>query len=191
MPNLSESDIIAKAIAGDTYAFRLLVEKHQTFAYSLSCRFLSSQDDAADVTQEAFIRLWKNISKYRPEIKLTTWLYKIITNLCLDHLKSRHRKRFKDMVEIGDHHEIIDPSGADQLLLSEEFRILLFQMASELTPKQKAVFILRDLEELEIKEVSDILSMSAGNVKSNLYYARVKMSELIKKCYQERKREPI
>jgi RNA polymerase sigma-70 factor (ECF subfamily) len=191
MPDSLEFEIIEKAIAGDEYAFRLLVEKHQVFAYSLSYRFVSSQDDAADITQEAFIRLWKNISRYRPEVKLTTWLYKIITNLCLDYLKSKHRKHQKRMRPIDNHHSIMDPVGTDQPLLDQEFKRLVLEMTNELTPKQKAVFILRDIEELEMKEISEILSMSAGNVKSNLYYARIKMSELVKKCYQEKKMKQL
>jgi RNA polymerase sigma-70 factor (ECF subfamily) len=191
MPNLLESEVIKKAIAGDAHAFRLLVERHQAFAYSLSYRFVSSHDDAADITQEAFIRLWKNISRYRVEIKLTTWLYKIITNLCLDYLKSKHRKRHNDMRHVDDLYSITDPMGADKSLLEEEFRMLVLEMTKELTPKQKAVFILRDMEELEMKEISGILSMSTGNVKSNLYYARVKMSELLKKCYQEKKMKQL
>jgi RNA polymerase sigma-70 factor (ECF subfamily) len=191
MPNLSESEVIEKAIAGDAHAFRLLVERHQAFAYSLSYRFVSSYDDAADIAQEAFIRLWKNIARYRAEVKLTTWLYKIITNLCLDYLKSKHRKHHNNVRSVDDFHSITDPMDADQSLLDEEFRKLVFEMTKELTPKQKAVFILRDMEELEMKEISEILSMSTGNVKSNLYYARVKMSELVKKCYREKKMKQL
>lgn len=191
MSNLPEPEIIENAIAGDKQAFRMLVEKHQAFAYSLSYRFLLNQSDAQDITQEAFIRLWRNISRYRPEIKLTTWLYKIITNLCLDYLKSKHGKQSRRIQGIDTHRVIVEPAMADQQMLNVEFRTIVLKMAEQLTPKQKAVFILRDMEELEVKEVCDILSMSAANVKSNLYYARVKMSELIKKCYQEKKTEAI
>jgi RNA polymerase sigma-70 factor (ECF subfamily) len=189
MPNLSESEIINNAVAGDKHAFRLLVEKHQAFAYSLAYRFLSSKDDAEDVTQEAFIRLWKSMSRYRPEIKITTWLYKIVTNLCLDYLKSRHRRQAMLTQDVDRH--IMDDASADCLILESEFSEMVLRMTDELTPKQKAVFILRDLEELEMKEISEILSMSHGNIKSNLYYARMKMGDLIKKCYQEKKKESI
>jgi RNA polymerase sigma-70 factor (ECF subfamily) len=191
MPNVDDAEIINKAIEGDTYAFRLLVEKHQAFAYSLAYRFMSSQDDAEDITQEAFIRLWKNISRYRPEIKLTTWIYKIITNLCLDCLKSKHRMQSRYTLAVEQNYSIADPVLADQQLLNDEFKTMVLKMTKELTPKQKAVFVLRDLEELEMKDVGDILSMSPGSVKSNLYYARLKMSELIRKYYQEHKIERV
>lgn len=189
MPNLFESEIIERILAGDKHAFRLLVERHQAFVCSLAYRFLLNKDDAADITQETFIRLWKNIARYRPEIKITTWLYKIVTNLCLDQLKSKQRKRSLITHDISNYHIMAEAVTSDQQLLGDELRAVVIKMAEELTLKQKAVFILRDLEELEMKEISEVLAMSPGTVKSNLYYARIKMSELINTYYQEFKTE--
>lgn len=183
-PNLS--GIIEKAIAGDQQAFRMLVEKNQAFVYSLSYRLLGNSTDAEDITQETFIRLWRNLARYRMEIKLTTWLYKITTNLCLDLLKSKRRKQ-DYRTDSVDHEMIADRFVADQALMNEEFRLILLKMTEVLTPRQKAVFVLRDIEGLEVKEVCEILSIGAGNVKSNLYYSRIKMSQLIKQYYQEQK----
>jgi len=184
-PNLPE--VIEKAIAGDGLAFRLLVEKHQGLVYSLSTRFLNSRGDAEDITQEVFIRLWKHLPSYRPEVKLSTWLYKITTNLCLDVLKSRRWKHGLHSRSVDPYDSLEEPMRADQQLLSDELNAIILKMAEGLTPKQKAVFVLRDLEGLEVEEVCGILSMSAGNVKSNLYYARLKMNEVITKHYQELK----
>jgi RNA polymerase sigma-70 factor, ECF subfamily len=187
MPTASEPEQIEKAVNGDLHAFRSLVEKYQRFALSLAYRFVGSVDDAEDITQEAFVRLWTHLSKYRPEIKLTTWLYKIITNLCLDFLKSKQSKNRHRMENIYDHAGISEPTTADHLLMSEELKSGILKLAEVLTPKQKAVFLLRDVEGLSVEEVTETLSMSAGNVKSNLYYARLKMSELINLYYQEKK----
>jgi RNA polymerase sigma-70 factor, ECF subfamily len=187
MHDLALPQIIEKAVAGDMHAFRILVERHQRFVYSLSYRFLGSKGDAEDITQETFIRLWKHLKRYKPEIKLTTWLYKITTNLCLDVLKSRRWKQIYQTQSIEHHHEFAGPDLPDVQMLNEELKIILLKMAEVLTPKQKAVFLLRDVEGLEVSEVCDILSMSAGNVKSNLYYSRTKMGELIKQYYSEYK----
>jgi RNA polymerase sigma-70 factor, ECF subfamily len=191
MPDYPESEIIRKAVSGDRNAFRSLVEKHQAFVYAVACRFLSTKGDAEDVTQETFIRLWKNISKYRADNKLTTWLYKIVSNLCLDHLKSR--RKIDSASNALDKHEytLAAPAQADDPLLKEEFAKLVTQVSEALTPKQKAVFILRDLEDLEVSEVCEILGMSAGNVKSNLYYARLKISKLLELSYAERKTQTL
>ncbi len=181
MPISTDREVIERAMAGDTLAFRELVEKHQGFAFSVSFRFVANSSEAEDITQEAFIRLWKHLPKYRFEIKLTTWLYKIVSNLCLDYLKSRHGRRRRQWSSVDDQDDVPAAFSADASLLEEEFRANVVKMTEALTPKQKAVFILRDLEELPVKEVSEILSMSTNNVKSNLYHARLRMGELISK----------
>ena len=175
-------DIINKAGNGDTNAFREIVDEYQAFAYAVSYRFLGNAEDAEDVVQEVFIRLWKNLKNYKPEVKLTTWLYRIIANLCLDFLKSVYGRQRKNKVDVES---ILQCTvGSDESMLAKEFNELIQEAAAALTSKQKAVFILRDLEDLSVEEVCGILSMSAGNVKSNLYYARQQMSEKLKKYYQ-------
>ena len=184
MHNLVTKEALEKAVAGDHAAFRILVEKYHAFVFRLSCRFLGDRGDAQDATQETFIRLWKNIHRYDSTVKLTTWLYKITSNLCLDVLKSSRWKHHatQRMMDLPDSP---DSTSADEALLNEELNNIVFKMASTLTPKQKAVFILRDVEGLAVPEVCAALSMSAANVKGNLYHARLKMSTLLQKHYQQ------
>ncbi len=179
-----EQEVIRKAMTGNTDAFRVIVDHYQSFAYSVSFRFLGQAEEAEDVVQEAFIRLWKNLHKYRPEVKLSTWVYRIIANLCLDFLKSTYAKQQKNQQDVQTEYTLKSKDRADEELNVRELNEQIQQAAAELTPKQKAVFILRDLEGLPVEEVCSILSMSAGNVKSNLYYARQQVSERLKKCYQ-------
>ena len=184
MQPLSDQELIEKALAGDARAFRPLVERHQGFVYRLAYRFVGTVGESEDIMQEAFIRLWKNLNRYRPEIKVTTWLYKIVTNLSLDHLKSRHNRTRRGMEDINDQNSIAGTLAADQSLLDEELLAAIRTVTSELSPKQKAVFILRDLEEVEMQEISEILSMDSGQVRSNLYYARKKVSEMVAAYYE-------
>jgi RNA polymerase sigma-70 factor (ECF subfamily) len=157
----------------DIHAFTRLVELTQSYAYRLAFRLLRSEDDADDVTQEAFIRVWQNLGTFNYHKSFTTWLYKIVTHLCLDHLKSRSRrnKLFKSPSQCeeeaspGSHCPEADYDNRD---LASHIESLVHHLPL----KQQAVFILRDLQDLDIKEVSSILGMSAGAVKSNLYYAR-------------------
>jgi RNA polymerase sigma-70 factor (ECF subfamily) len=179
-----EQEVIRKAMAGNTDAFRVIVDHYQSFAYAVSFRFLCQAEEAEDVVQEAFIRLWKNLHKYRPEVKLSTWLYRIITNLCLDYLKSTYARQQKNLRDVQTEYMLKSNDRADAELNANELNEQIQHAASELTPKQKAVFILRDLEGLPVAEVCSILSMSAGNVKSNLYYARQLVSSRLKKYYQ-------
>ena len=187
MPDYSDHHIVEKVLAGDSHAFRHLVERHQGFVYRLAYRFTGTVDDAEDITQEAFIRLWKNLSRYRAEVKLTTWLYKIVTNLCLDFLKSRHKRATKHMVDVNDQWQIASTFTTDQSMINQELRVAVEKLTADLSPKQKAVFILRDMEEVEMSEIALILSMDPGQVKSNLYYARKKVSEMITDYYRIKK----
>lgn len=179
-----EQEVIGKAMAGNTDAFRVIVDHYQSFAYSVSFRFLGQAEEAKDVVQEAFIRLWKNLHKYRPEVKLSTWLYRIIANLCLDFLKSTYARQQKNLNDVQTEYKLKSHDSADAELNARELNEQIQHAAAELTPKQKAVFILRDLEGLSVEEVCSILSMSAGNVKSNLYYARQHVSSRLEKYYQ-------
>lgn len=187
MPHHSDQEVVEKACGGDVQAFRQLVERHQGFVYRVAYRLVGTVGDAEDITQESFIRLWKNLHRYRPNIKLTTWLYKIVTNLCLDFLKSGQNRSRKRMVDLDDYNDMKNAEPADQALIDEELRVAVDSLAAALSPKQRAVFILRDVEQVAMPEIAEILAMDPGKVKSNLYYARKKVSEMITAYYQIRK----
>lgn len=183
----SEPDQIEKSQNGDIHAFRQLVENNQAFAYAVAFRFTGDRTEAEDITQEAFIKLWKNIKKYRPEIKLRTWLYKIIMNLCFDFLKSaRHKQRLKN-INIDLSPPIYDEVNNEKQKDDFEMLGVIVRLSKQLTPKQQSVFILRDLEALSVEEVSEITGMEHGQIKSNLYYARLKIREGLTEYYRETK----
>ena len=175
MDQESELDLIRKSIRGDGQAFRQLVESHQGLAYSIAFRFTRDELESEDIVQNAFVKLWKNLSKYNAEFRFKTWLSKIVTNLCLDYLKSSRRK-FVSGTGWSDETTKLSAVPEDKLE-EKELRSIVYQLAEQLTEKQRTVFILRDLELLDPEEVCEILKMSPGNMKSNLYYARLKIKE--------------
>jgi RNA polymerase sigma-70 factor, ECF subfamily len=183
MPTFNELETIEKAKAGDQRAFRMLVESFQGFVYSIAFRFVGNEAEAEDLVQECFVRCWKNIKRFNPDYKLKTWLGKMITNLCLDFLKSARARNEKGRVDL----EAQSPPGDtafESELHAAELLAIVTKMAVQLTPKQRAAFILRDLEMLDVKEVCDMLGMSAGTLKSNLYYARLAIREQLLKYYK-------
>lgn len=184
MPEPITPELIQDAVRGSQQAFRAIVEANQGFVYTVAFRFVQDAQEAEDISQEVFVRLWKNLHTYKQEVKLTTWLYKIVTNRCLDFLKSRHGRQRKNKVDINSTHFVQDRSTPEKEFQLQELSGIIHAAAEELTPRQKAVFILRDLEGLSQEEVSETLSMSPGNVKSNLFYARQKMTEKLKAWYQ-------
>jgi RNA polymerase sigma-70 factor, ECF subfamily len=181
--NRTPDSIIRKAMSGDTQAFRAIVEDHQDFVFSVAFHFVNDTRDAEDLAQETFLRLWKNMARYKTDIKLTTWLYKIITNVCLDYLKSREHKRHSMEQGLEKSEHLSAAMQADELVIQDELLSLVVRAADTLTPKQKAVFVLRDLEGLDVSEVVAVLQMPAGNIKSNLCHARKKIGDIIRNYY--------
>src|SRR5687767_11433707 len=151
MQSPTEVELIERAVKGDTWAFRCLVEKHQSFAYSLSYRLTGNAHDAEDIVQEAFVRVWKHLHKFRYEVKLTTWLYKIITNLCLDFLKSAYGKKRYRHASIEKGFEVKTSATPLEEMQAGELMNAVVRIADELTPKQRAVFTLCNLEGLTLK----------------------------------------
>lgn len=170
MPEFSE--IISRCQNGDLTAFRIIIETHQSYAYSLALRMLCDVDDARDVVQESFIKVWQNMGTFDPNRKFATWLYKIITNICLDYLKARRRKRriFSSM-DIDNKH-FASEADADADMMNKELIREIALLAEGLTAKQRMVFVLRDLQDLKMEEIVEITGLNKNKVKSNLYYAR-------------------
>lgn len=176
--------LVEKALKGDRHAFRQIVEQSQDMVYRVARRFLPEPDEAEDAVQEVYVRLWKNLKNYRTDVKLTTWLYRIVTNYCLDIVKSSHYQASIRSVAAEDA-DIRDNTGADRQLDRMQLHELVRQAAARLTPVQQSVFILRDLEGMSVDEVSIILDMGADAIKSNLYHARKRMAVLLKPFQHE------
>lgn len=178
-----ETAFFDRCVTGDLKAFEKLVQYYQSYVYKLAYRILWNEEDAKDIVQEAFIRVWKNISKYDSRIRFTTWLYKIVTNLCFDKLKSdKRRKKHMSTSALNDHiNGVPDVNNPDKQLADNDLVGKIRIIAKHLTNKQRTVFTLRDLQDLEIREIADILQMSPGAVKSNLHLARKTIRDELEK----------
>jgi RNA polymerase sigma-70 factor, ECF subfamily len=186
-----EQALINQSAKGDTIAFRRLVEASQNFALSIAFKFLNNINDAEDIVQEAFIKVWKNIHRYDYDFRFKTWLGKIVTNLCLDVLKSSYIKKQINTVDFASIPITSDANESGNQFEFQELKEIIHRLAASLTEKQRAVFILRDLQQLEPDEVCSMLSISPGNLKSNLYYARVKIKNQLEQYYSQKKSNSI
>ena len=180
----AEQSLIRSAARGDHQAFRTLVEFYQAFAYSLAHRYTYDEEDAEDVTQEAFIKVWKNLHKYDPQFRFKAWVAKIVTNLCLDYLKSGRRKHESGKTKAAETLMVAGHRQPDHELEAIELKTIIARLTEQLTDQQRKVFVLRDLEMLSTEEVCQILNMSSGNMKSNLYYARLKIKQELASFYK-------
>ena len=180
MPPSIDLTIITKAKAGDRGAFRQLVQVYQSYLYSVASRYLGGVHEAEDAVQETFVKIWRNLNQYKPEVKFSTWLYRILVNHCLDTRKQSVFRAGQNSVAIDVTEHMAGALTPLAELTQTEVAQAIATATEALTGKQKMVFVLRDLEGMETKEVCLLLGMDETQVKSNLYYARKKMYELLK-----------
>jgi RNA polymerase sigma-70 factor (ECF subfamily) len=166
--------LIEEAQKGDIPAFKKIVEGHQSYAYAIAFRFLYDEDDAEDVVQDSFIRIWEHLRDFDPETKFTTWMYKIVVHLCFDRIKINKRRTnvFTRLKNISQSEHSIDKFDIERELSNKEMAALIKSFADGLSKKQRMIFLLRDLQDLTIEEVADSTGMSESAIKSNLFYAR-------------------
>lgn len=173
--------LAADALQGDHRAFRCIVERTQELAFSVSFRLLTNEEEARESAHESYIRLWNGLSQYDPQQRFTTWFYRIVTNAALDRLRARTRWRriFTRTTELRE-----DPAAPDNevaVLANRELGEEIRRLTEHLPLKQRTVFVLRDLQELSNEETANVLGMSHEHVKANLYHARKRLRELLKK----------
>ena len=176
-------DIIRKCKAGDKTAFRCVVQNCQGMVYSLSLKMLADVEEAKDVVQDTFIKVWQNIGSYDDRYGFNTWVYTIASRLCLDRLR-----KVRAIGPSGEDERIFetvaDDSDPERQLESSEWVSVIKVMANELSGKQKLVFTLSQLEGLETDQIIEITGLDADQIKSNLYAAKKNIRErLIKMGY--------
>ena len=176
-----DEDLIKLSIQGDIRAFEQLAEKYQHKIHNLAYRYMGCEEDASDMAQEALIKAYRSLATFKGESSLSTWLYRITTNVCLDEL--RKRRRTLHMISLdepvatvdGDEIErdIADPSPtADIIYQKKETEVYIQSLINKLKPEQKAVVILRDVMGLTYEEIAEVLNCSIGTVKSRLSRGR-------------------
>ena len=165
---------------GNTDAFRYIVCEYQQLIYTLAFRLLCNEADAEDITQETFIKIWRNIDKYNQQYKFSTWVYKIAANNCYDKLRKEQNIKNVDLTD----YDIISETNQEDLLHNKELKKLILKATDGLSPKQKLVFTLSEIEDLETKEICIITGMTPEKIKSNLYLARKYIKSKILK-YEE------
>ncbi|MCX7834267.1 MAG: sigma-70 family RNA polymerase sigma factor [Ignavibacteria bacterium] len=166
----NDVELIEKFKSGDKKAFNIIVLKYQKMVYSIARRMLIFHDDADEVAQVVFIKLYRTINQFRGESKLSTYLYRITMNYCLNHLKKRN-------IEMGRKYneEDTEPAYKKDNALTEiqrkEKEKFVRNAIENLPPQQRSVFILRFYENLTYDEISEILGTSIGGLKANYFHA--------------------
>ncbi|MFH0843652.1 MAG: RNA polymerase sigma factor [Bacteroidota bacterium] len=180
--HLTDHEIIEECRKGNLNSFGKLVVKTSPFAFSVAFRMLGDENIAEDIVQDTMLTVWQKIGKIKSSDGFKMWLYRIVINKCYDEMrrKKRSKEYTPDASEWGviSNHLSHDPAKEME---NRETAALINLLTGSLSPKQKAVFVLCDLEEMSPDEVSAITGMRKANVKANLHYARKRISEMINK----------
>ena len=182
MAAADERQLIQRAQGGDHGAYRVLVERHMRQAYRLAFSFVNEHHRAEDVAQEAFVRAYNGLPAFRGDAGFGTWLYRIVTNLSLNHLKQMKAAAEREVVM----DVIPDSPGAEEIPgARQELREQLEKALHQLPTMQRAVVILRHLDGLSTKQVSEILNCSEGTVKTHLFRGLKKLKSSLAVVHEE------
>jgi RNA polymerase sigma factor (sigma-70 family) len=161
------------------YAFNLLVRKYQQKIYWHIRKMVIDHDDANDLTQETFIKVWNNLASFRGDSKLYTWIYRIATNECLTFLSKKKRRFF---LPIGDvEAELIGKLDNSPLVDGDAIQLKLQKALLKLPDKQRLVFNMKYYDELKYEEISEILGTSVGALKASYHLAVKKIEDFVSK----------
>jgi RNA polymerase sigma-70 factor, ECF subfamily len=178
----NEAELIERAKLGDAQAFQALYDKHKRRVYSLCLRMTANTAEAEDLTQEAFLQLYRKIATFRGESAFSTWLHRLSVNVVLMQL----RKKSLPVVSLeettqGEEDTPKKDFGAEDLALAGSIdRLQLQKAVDDLPPGYRMIFVLHDIEGYEHNEIATLVGCSIGNSKSQLHKARMKLRDLLK-----------
>ena len=173
--------IVRKVLQGDANAFEKLVTEYERAVYAIAQRMTGNAEDAADMTQETFIKAYNSLSSFRGDSKFSVWLYRIANNVCLDFLRSRSRRPTVSLSTEDDDGEetqldIADESQSPELLLESALtRDAVRRGLDSLPPDYKQILLLREIQGLSYEEIAAALGIESGTVKSRIFRARKRL----------------
>ncbi len=176
-----EQHCIQRVLAGDANAFEPLVQAYEKTVYNLALRTLGNVQDAEDVTQEAFLKAYRSLSGYRGDSKFSVWLYRIVSNLCLDLLRAKKRRPTQSLSVENDEgeEEILDVPdeqfSPEHLLDRKLTRESVQRGLASLPDEARQILLLREIQGLSYEEIGRVLELDPGTVKSRIFRARKRL----------------
>lgn len=176
------AEFVSRLRAGDRRAFEELVRTQQHRVYGLALRMLGDAAEAQDVAQEAFLRAHRGLAEFRGDARLSTWLYAIVSRLCLNRLTGGERRLTRDGEKTLSRIADARP-GPDQAVEQGELEEALHRAIGELPEERRIVVVLRDVEGLAYEEIAEVLDLPVGTVRSRLHRARLDLKEKLERFF--------
>ena len=185
MTREEEDILIAQVQNGNSASFEKLVLENQTKVYNLALRMVGSEQDAFDMSQEAFIKAYNSIALFRGDSRFSVWLYRLTTNVCLDFLRSEGRRAHGSLTylsEEDDEKELEIPDdrfSPETLAEKKELREAVNKGLMSLPKDYRAILLLREIDGLSYEEIAEALSLEEGTVKSRIFRARKRLCAIL------------
>lgn len=183
-PSRSEAEVIAAILAGETKLYHELVRPYERSVYMMALSYMKNEADAEDVAQEAFIKAFRNLATFRGDAKFSTWLISITLNEARNRLRRQSIVQMQSLDEPPDEDRAVSPALLrdwreipSEALEREEVRTLIKKAVETLPEIYRQVFLLRDVEEMDVNETAQTLSISIANVKVRLHRARLMLQK--------------
>lgn len=180
------TELIGGAQKGDVLAFEKLILEYEKSVYNIAYRMFSNSEDAKDIAQEVFIKVFKNIYKYEEKSSFKTWIYTIAYNTCIDEIRRRKGKENESMDKLMEGEEkdfkkqfASKEPTPEEVLVGKEKMTMLVNAINTLGAEHRAVVVLRDIRGLSYDEIAEVTGLSIGTVKSRLSRARQNLRKII------------
>lgn len=176
-----ELAIVRKIQAGDVNAYEQLVAAYEKNTYNLALRMVGNAQDAEDMTQEAFLKAYNSLDSFRGDSKFSVWLYRIVSNVCLDFLRKKNRRQTSSLSVEDDEGEQIqldipDEAQSPEALLEKKLTREAVRRGLEQLPEDsRQILLLREIQGLSYEEIAQVLDLEAGTVKSRIFRARKRL----------------
>jgi len=180
-----DRELVRAAQRGDMAAFEELVARHRDKLYARACSMMRNEEEAIDLSQEAWVKGWQRLQQFQGESSFGTWMTRIVINLCLDQLRKQKRQRTESIEEMDEESGgverqmpvlAVNPTAG---LERQELRQRIDRALGQLSHEHRTVLVLHEFQEMEYKEIAKAMSCSIGTVMSRLFYARRKLAALL------------
>jgi len=191
--DVSELDLVRRCQAGDTEAFDELVSRYRIRVFSMIYNMVHNEQDTWDLAQDSFVKAWKSIKRFRGRSSFYTWIYRIVMNVTIDWLRKKQVKgggvEFDDLTQLRE----VDPASKTvpkkealpyETMERDEIRARIDKAIAQLSPEQRAVILMKEIEDMQYHEIAETLGCSIGTVMSRLFYARKKLQNLLRDVYE-------
>jgi|TARA_B100001971_G_scaffold209013_2_gene231817 RNA polymerase sigma-70 factor (ECF subfamily) len=193
IPNADDDKLVRSAQMGDMEPYEELVHRHRDKIYARAFSMMRNEDEALDLSQEAWVKGWQRLNQFKHNASFTTWMTRICINLCLDYLRKKQRRQTDSLEQMEE-----ESGGVERRIPAEEFnptetmereelRVKIDKAMEKLSYEHRTVLILHEFERLEYKEIAKAMHCSIGTVMSRLFYARRRLANLLISLKKERR----